>query len=71
VHGNGELFLAKVLPFLLNIRLLFGARGFETAGTYERDNATQFVTVKPGPVAFANIYNHAGAAREIDPVHQL
>jgi hypothetical protein len=71
VHCNCELFLAEMLPLLLNIRLLFGAGGFEPAGAYERDNAAEFVTVKPAPVAFANVHDHAGAAREIDPIHQL
>ena len=49
MHSNGELFLAEMLPFLLNIRLLFGAGGIKPAAAYECDNAAQFVTVKPVP----------------------
>ena len=52
-----------------NLRLVSGARGFQSTVADEFNNMAQLVAIKPGSVSFANIHNHARAAREIDSIH--
>jgi len=63
--------ITTVLALEFDLALLFLTGKLQTSGANEFHYLAQLRSVEPGTMAFANIDDHAGASRKIDPVHEL
>ena len=70
-HRGGVLLSVKLFAFELDLLLFFLTGFLQSALANELDDRAKLIAIEPGAVAFANIDNYSGAARKIDPVHQL
>src|SRR5436853_6857308 len=71
MQTKSELFLMQSLTLFYQFSLLTLVRDAKTSAAYKLDNLLQLVAVEPRAVTFANVNDDAGAAREVDAVHQL